>query len=248
MCLMRGHIGATWRIRLNHLSVVALCRITLTTCYYYYGTKNVLVRVTLLQMHCSGTLQREKMTTQLQWAEMDQCLSFWSHQLTHNLYFTPSSTAATLLNSNTADGVVQRRAHQTCRQERRWSLRLWTSAHCPRRPQSHTMHEPSHRPDPKQHQYHHQYLLTDQPHNNNSISIIISTYSQTSHNNNSISIIISTAVLSAWNSLEPDLRSAPSLASFKSCLKTALFSAAYSTQRGSLPSSASDLHPTFGAR
>jgi len=39
----------------------------------------------------------------------------------------------------------------------------------------------------------------------------------------------STALHSVWNSLEPDLRSAPSLASFKSRLKTALFSVDYCT-------------------
>jgi len=40
------------------------------------------------------------------------------------------------------------------------------------------------------------------------------------------SCAFATAVPSVWNSLEPDLRSAPSLASFKSRVKTTLFSAA----------------------
>jgi len=50
----------------------------------------------------------------------------------------------------------------------------------------------------------------------------------------------SIAVSSVCYSLEPDLRSTPSLATFKSRLKTTLFSAAYSTYHGSLPVSAFD--------
>jgi len=57
----------------------------------------------------------------------------------------------------------------------------------------------------------------------------------------------SAAVPLVWNSLEPYLQSAPSLVSFKSRLKTALFSVVYSTQHSSLPRSASDLHVTLGA-
>jgi len=38
-CVTWGHIGAFWRIRLNHLCAAAMwpvCQITLTTCYCYY--------------------------------------------------------------------------------------------------------------------------------------------------------------------------------------------------------------------
>jgi len=59
--------------------------------------------------------------------------------------------------------------------------------------------------------------------------------------------VFSTDVSTVWNFLEPDLWYDPSLASFKSHLKTTLFSAAYITQHGSLPSNMSISYVTLGA-
>ena len=75
-------------------------------------------------------------------------MSFHLHQL-HQ--YSPKTCNCWQYNQNSR--TVWRQ--QTCHQGRQWSRRPWTSTHCPRQPQSHTKHGPTHtRQQLHQHHYH----------------------------------------------------------------------------------------------